>query len=226
MLYDWDAYLGYAVYRHGKYKIISYDGFYRERPWLKGRYIDLKVLCVKLDNYTKYCYVLLKKNNGKGVIAELISKRIIIKDFKYDSFKDCLMNVRDYCKHIEVPVISFLDKKGKTFSLYTPSKGFVYGPYHYDDVLELRYGVILDHRFALCNHGYYCDLSEYTCLGPVYKANERDDYIIFVDEDNALYRYMGQDNNDESMLSVETKSHIYKYNKLTGEVSRELRFNA
>lgn len=118
-----------------------------------------------------------------------------------------------------------MNKKEKIFSLYTPSKKYVYGPYHYDDVLELRYGVVLDHRFAVCSHGYKCDLSEYKCLGPVYKAKDRDDYIIFVDEDMALYRHMGQDKNDDSMLSVETKTHIYKYNKVTGEVSRELRIN-
>lgn len=224
LLYDWGTYLAYAVCRNGKYKITCYDGFYRVRPWLKGRFKDLKVVCKKFDDYNQYCYVLLKKNNGKGVIAELISKRVIIKDFKYDSFKDCLMNVRDYCKHIEIPVISLLDKKEKTFSLYTPSKGFVYGPYHYDDVLELRYGVILDHRFAVCTHGYYCDLSEYTCLGPVYKAKDRDDYIIFIDEDKALFRYMGQDKNDESMLYVKTKTHTYTYNKVTGETSKVLRF--
>lgn len=226
LLYDWDAYLGYAVYRHRKYKIISYDGFCREKPWLKGRFKDLRVLCKKFDDYNQYCYVLLKKYNGEGVIVELISKRIIIKDFKHDVLKDCLMNVRDYCKHIEIPVISFLDKEGKTFSLYTPSKGFVYGPYHYNEVEEFRYGVILDHRFAVCTHGYYCDLSEYTCLGPVYKAKDRDDYIIFVDEDKALFRYMGQDKNDESILSVDTKSHIYKYNKVTGEVMQYRRGDA
>ena len=218
LLYDWGTYLAYAVYRSGKVKIVSYNGFFRERPWIKGRFKDLKVLCVKLDNNYPYCYILLKKNNGKGVIAELFSKKIIIKDFMYETFKDCLMKCLDYCKHIEVPVISFLDKNKKTFSLYTSSRGYVYGPYHYHDVEEFRYGVILDHRFAVCSHAYMCDLSDYINLGGVYKDKEHDDYIIFVDEDKALFRHLRKDRNNESILSVETKKYIYKYNKATGEI--------
>lgn len=218
LLYEWDVYLAFVVYRYGKVKIVNCDGGYRRRPWLKGRFKDLKVICEKFDDYNQYCYVLLKKKNGKGVIAELISKKIIIKDFNHSDYMDCLMNVRDYCKHIEIPVISFLNKKDKIYSLYTPSKKYVYGPYHYNEVEVFRYGVILDHRFAVCNHGYMCDLSEYTNLGVVYKDKELNEYIFFVDEDKALFRYMNQDKNDESILSVETKMHIYKYNKVTGEI--------
>ena len=206
-----------SVYKSGYYKIVGTPYLRRDRLWIKGRYKDLKILCWKDERNYLYCYVLLKKLNGKGKIVELISKSVIVEDLNIDSFKNCLMKCLDYCKHIEVPVISYLDKKEKTYTQYTPSKGVIFGPYHYNEVEEFRYGVILDQRYAVCDHAYHCDLSEYSCLGSVYKDKESDDYIIFVDEDKALFRHMGQDKNDESMLSVETKTHIYKYNKVTGE---------
>lgn len=210
-----------SVYKSGYYKIVGTPYLRRDRLWIKGRYKDLKMLCWKDERNYLYCYVLLKKLNGKGKIVELISKSVIVEDLNIDSFKNCLMKCLDYCKHIEVPVISYLDKKQKTYTLYTPSKGIIYGPYHYNEVKEFRYGVVLDQRYAVCDHAYHCDLSEYVNLGDVYYNREDNSYIYFVDENNALYRHLAQDEDDESVLYLKTNQYIYRCNKETGKIIKE-----
>lgn len=193
----------------------------RYRPWIKGRYKDFRYLSHK-DELGIHCYyVLLKKINGKGVLIELVKKETIMDDVDYETFHQCLPKVMDYCKHIVVPVISFWNKKEKTYALYTPSKGMIYGPYHYLVIEEYKYGVILDGKIALCNSGYKADLSTFTNLGSVFYHQENDLYLLFVDEDGALYRHMNKDEKDESMLYLKTKKYFYKYNKVTGELSKE-----
>ena len=193
----------------------------RYRPWIKGRYKDFRYLSHK-DELGIHCYyVLLKKINGKGVLIELVKRETIMDDVDYDTFHQCLPKVMDYCKHIVVPIISFWNKEEKTYALYTPSKGMVFGPYHYLVIEEYKYGVILDGNIALCNSGYKADLSTCTNLGNVIYRQEDDEYLLFVDEDGALYRHMNKDEKDESMLYLKTKKYFYKYNKVTGELSKE-----
>lgn len=193
----------------------------RYRPWIKGRYKDFRYLSHK-DELGIHCYyVLLKKTNGKGVLIELVNRETIMDDVDYDTFHQCLPKVMDYCKHIVVPIISIWNKKEKTYALYTPSKGMIYGPYHYQEIEEYKYGVILDKRYAVCNHAYYCDLSKFLNLGGVYYQKENNSYIIFVDEDMALYRSMYEDEKDESILYLKTKKYVYKYNKEKGELIKD-----
>ena len=196
----------------------------RYRPWIKGRYKDFRYLSHK-DELGMHCYyVLLKKINGKGVLIELVKRETIMDDVDYDTFHQCLPHVMDYCKHIVAPIISFWNKEEKTYALYTPSKGMIYGPHHYQEIEEYKYGVILDGKIALCNSGYKADLSTCTNLGNVFYRQEDDEYLLFVDEDGQLYRHMNKDEKNESILYLETKKHFYKYNKETGELNNELRF--
>lgn len=196
----------------------------RYRPWIKGRFKDFRYLSDKDELGIQCYYVLLKKINGKGVLIELVKRETIMDDVDYDTFHQCLPKVMDYCKHIVAPIISFWNKKEKTYALYTPSKGMIYGPYHYLVIEEYKYGVILDGNIALCNSGYKADLSTCTNLGNVFYCQEDDEYLLFVDEDGQLYRHMNKDEKDESMLFLKTKNYFYKYNKETGEFSKELRF--
>lgn len=212
-----------VIFKSGYIRIVCsliIDEEKRYRPWIKGRFKNFRFLSHK-DELGIHCYyVLLKKINGKGILIELVKKEIVMDDVDYDTFHQCLPKVMDYCKHIVVPVISFWNKKEKTYALYTPSKGMLYGPHHYQEIEEYKYGVILDKRYAVCNHAYYCDLSKFLKLGGVYYQKESDSYIIFVDEDMALYRHMGEDKYDKSILIVETNKHIYKYNKETGKLTK------
>ena len=213
-----------AIYKSGYIRIVSslfIDEDKRYRPWIKGRYKDFRYLSHKDELGIHCAYALLKKINGKGVIIELVNREIIMDDVEYDTFHHCLPNVLDYCKHIVAPIISFWNKKEKTYTLYTPSKGMIFGPYHYREIEEYKYGVILDGKIALCNSGYKADLSTFTNLGGVFYHQEYDAYLLFVDEDGALYRYMNKDEKDESILYLKTKKHFYKYNKETGELIKD-----
>lgn len=210
-----------VIFKFGYVRIVGsllIDEENRYRSWIKGRYKDFRYLSHK-DELGIHCYyVLLKKTNGKGVLIELVNRETIMDDVDYDTFHQCLPKVMDYCKHIVVPIISIWNKKEKTYALYTPSKGMIYGPHHYLVIEEYKYGVILDGNIALCNSGYKADLSTCTNLGNVFYCQEDDEYLLFVDEDGQLYRHMNKDEKDESMLFLKTKNYFYKYNKFTGEL--------
>ena len=54
---------------------IDEDNYKNDDVWIEGEYVDIKLLWKNSDNSKEeFCYVLLKENNGKGRIIDLIKK--------------------------------------------------------------------------------------------------------------------------------------------------------
>lgn len=221
-----DLYIS-AVYKDGLFSIIGHPEWCednsRDIEWINGKYKSVRVIYDSNEYNTnnKQCYVILKDINGNGVIIDLLTKETIKKDFPYDEYKSCTKRTIELnYEYKDDLVLKFLNDKKKSFSLYSISEGYIFGPYDYKDVKEFQYGVILDNKIAVENDGWTNDLSLYNNDGQVY-FNEKE-YLLFVDEDGCLFTFMDEDENNDSILKAETKDYIYTYNKETEELNREV----
>ena len=255
----------YQLYRFSKEReisIVKKEGlyyFYEDtclfgsdfvEVWLSELFEDYNVILHK-DGYDGYCYVLLKKTNGRGVLIEIKTREIILEADDYEDIKgysnrtiltktlpDDLINPdnplesafkiakfrEEYSKEDALLVI--LEKRKSTCCVYSISEGYVFGPYNYKTIEEYKNGVILDCKFAIDKRGHVFDLSLYHKKDNIYYNTEKNLYYYFDDNEMGIIHgmsfYLNDDNSINYNYAYYQKDYeVYIFDTRTKEVKIE-----
>lgn len=208
----------------------KHDDYNDDVLWIEGDYKDLRLLLRYKyeneepfcnENEEPFCYLILKDINDKGIIIELLNKKVILSGFQYDSYCGAKKRTiyRDY-NEIEDVITIFINEKTNYFALYSIVDKFIFGPYNYKKIEKYQYGVKLDDKTVVDYLGYVTDITGYDYNGMIWYNKEKDAYLMEIDEEGSVFYEPEQDDEDEDILKVELENCIYTYNKQTEELDR------
>lgn len=207
------------IYEHNYVNRRNYD---HDLPWIFEGYKDIVFLAKgnKLGSWSPYYFVLLRQKDGFGIIMELWSKTVILKDFNFDDYrgKYRVPNFAAYESNGDA-IVRFQDTSNKVFSLYSLAKDYIFGPYKYEKAVEYQNGIVLDGKIAVKFDGSVYNLEGYEYNGEVYVNKEKDSYILIVDDEYDFYLWM--DDIGDGNLIAETCRYRYKFNKENQKLKRE-----
>lgn len=208
------------VYSLGKkglfyiYKSDMIDGDIKGRQWLSDTYLHVLPLWINNDNENPACYCLLENYLGDGFIMELISQKIVLKDFNYFDYKsrsEVLNNKKGFEMKVIDTIVGFRDKRNKNFSLFSISNGFIFGPYTYNEIDEYKNGVVLDGKTMVMNSGFIKDIEGYSKIDELYYNESKDEYLLISDITNEFPLILVSDDEDLFYLETCYNNNIYKY---------------
>ena len=197
-------------------------GIFHDSLWLEDAYNELNII-MKSGSLSdrKFCYVGLTDECGSHSIIEVVNKEPILNEYQPNHYKIVykkITPVRFCTPEITCVVYRVLNKRKKTYALYSLTEGFIFGPYNYEKIETLRNGVILDNKIAVENCGTQIDLINYEYDGGgVYISKDKKKYLLFLDQKDNMFVPMTKDDYDDNIMIAETDYEIFKYNKTTGE---------
>ena len=109
-----------------------------EIKWIEQGFADCKLLfrSDELGSDRDFCYLILKENNGKACIMEMVSKNVILKDIDYDSrliFKgEDKKTTHKFCYML------FKNNEGKAYVMEIFSKDIILKDIDYRDVKSVK----------------------------------------------------------------------------------------
>ena len=217
------------VYSLGKnglfyiYKSDMIDGDIKGRQWLSDSYLHVLPLWINNDNENPACYCLLENYLGDGFIMELISQKIVLKDFNYFDYRsrsEVLNNKKGFEMKIIDTIVGFIDKRNNILSLFSISNGFVFGPYKYNELDEYKSGVVLDGKIIVMNSGFIKDIEGYSKIDELYYNESKDEYLLISDITNKFPLKLVP--NDIDLFKFETyyNDNIYKYDTIKRKLTK------
>ena len=111
---------------------------YMEMKWLEQGFADCKLIfrSEEFGSGKDFCYLLLKENDGKACIMELVSKELILKDINYDCrfiFKSEEQDAANKSCYM-----LFKDNEGKGYAMDIFSKEIILKDVDYKDVKSIK----------------------------------------------------------------------------------------
>lgn len=109
-----------------------------EIKWIEQGFADCKLLfrSNEFGSDRDFCYLILKENNGKACIMEMVSKNVILKDIDYDSrliFKgEDKKTTQKFCYML------FKNSEGKAYVMEIFSKDIILKDINYRDVKSVK----------------------------------------------------------------------------------------
>jgi len=205
------------------YKSDMIDGDIRGRQWLSDSFLHVLPLWINYDNENPACYCLLENYLGDGFIMELISQKIVLKDFNYFDFRsksEVLNNKKGFEMKIIDTMVGFIDKQNKIFSLFSISNGFVFGPYTYTEIDEFKSGVVLDGKTIVMNSGFTKDIEGYSKIDELYYNEPKNQYLLISEITNKFPLILEPD--DEDIFKLETcyDNNIYIYDVIKKRLTK------
>lgn len=200
-----------------------------EKLCLGEGYIDGKIVSSSKSSNNKnindYFYVLLRDQENRADLKELISNRVVFNFENYDNIIFCTPLLKlDITENETIStwdsLIFYCDLSNKWCYVYSVLNGFSFSPYHFDDIIVYDNGIIVDGKFAIDKQGTTINLATYTKVGKIYYDSTKDDYLFFIDSGNMLFTHMFVE--DKEWLSFEDEDIEYRINKVTKEISTKI----
>ena len=203
---------------------------------LEGGYSESNVVAESKVVEQEYCYVLIKYDNGRARIKELVSNKIIVDNFNIKDYKRIsdifYPNSHDF-------IIQLSDIDNSIISLLSLFRGYLFGPYKYKTIELFENGLIVDEKYLIeyeNNVGIF-DISDFERIknpyDVIYNKNKKICYIIYrrycSDQDSFIRLYPleveGGEDDKEEVYMLETKDYIFSYNATSKRARVETLFS-
>ncbi len=166
---------------------------------------------------SKYCYVLIRYDNGKACIKELVNNKIIFNNFEFKHYS--------FYSDFDDGLIQLCDSEDKCYSLLSLRYGYIFGPYHYKKIDIRDCGVILDCRFYVGHFGKVVDAANFEQYMRKYLVlfnREKEICYVMVDGFNTLLLQLPKKNSEEGevceIYSIEIGNNLYEFDGKTKEL--------
>lgn len=195
--------------------------------WLNEGYKDL-LLLHQIESST---YILLEDIHNNGIIMEIVSKKIILSDFRYNEFiysshrtiegisaKSLFLAKKSMMNMFE-PICFFRNEVTNEFSVFSLYKGFIYGPSHYQTIDIYKNGVILNRTIAILKNSTIEDITGYIQKEKLFVNEDKRQYKLLIDKDGVLLLQLNKVN--KYLFAAEFNKIIYSYDVLQDVINYE-----
>ncbi len=229
----------WIIYKNKKIEFYSLvkDGYYyiyitgsdnvdnSEILWLFEGYSRLFPLWIVDNEVEPECYLLLENSKGEAFVMEIVNKKIIIDGFFYSDYLGFRqeINGKGFDMKITDTIVGIADHLDYKFYLYSLRKGFIFGPYPYNEIEKFAYGFILDKNTAINYNGQKFDITGYVKekkVGNVFYNEEKMKCLLIIGKSlDFTMLIMEPCSHVEFLFSVTHKDVEYTYNIIKQKLS-------